>query len=508
MRKLFYLILVVLWSFPSFLNAQVLNPAFFDYPQNHIDWMTLESEHFEIHFQKGSEQSAQIVSRIAEEVFDSITELYQFVPNTRVHIILRDRQDYANGGAYFYDNKIEIWTSALDTPLRGTRDWFRNVITHEFTHIIQVQASMKRDRKIPAWYLQWLEYEDVRRADVLYGFPTGIFTMPRLSINMPAWFSEGTAQYMRTGLNYDIWDAHRDMILRTRMLSGTTLSLTQMGNFSSNTSLENETVYNQGYAFSTWIARKYGEEMLGNITRALANKGINRIEKAIKFATGTDGQELFNDFVEERTQYYKSATSAISMPAPDTLQGVGFANFNATFTPDGSAVGYLSNGGSDYFRLQMKLDTLESSVSSNTSSVLFNENNPIFGSSSSSSFSSLSTSSNHLGHNHTAQNDALCMESTTVLNLVNDAFSFSPDGKKVAYSFNWLNKQGELYKDLYIFDIEKNERKRLFNLEKPERLTYSSRVYAPNWHPSKNKLVAIAKSDNTLNLVLYDLDEN
>lgn len=506
MKKQLYILLALMLCCVKIGNAQVLNPAFFDYPQNHIDWMTLESEHFEIHFQKGSDQSAQIVSRIAEEVYDSITELYQFVPNTRIHIILRDRQDYANGGAYFYDNKIEIWTSALDTPLRGTRDWYRNVITHEFTHIIQVQASMKRDRKIPAWYLQWLEYEDVRRADVLYGFPTGIFTMPRLSINMPAWFSEGTAQFMRTGLNYDIWDAHRDMILRTRMLSGTTLSLTQMGNFSSNTSLENETIYNQGYAFSTWMARKYGEEILGEITRALSNKGINRIEKAIKFATGVDGQVLFEQFVEERTTYYKSAISAISMPAPDTLQGLGFANFNATFTPDGSAVGYLTNGGSDYFRLQMKIDSLSISEKTSTSSTLLLESkNSLFAANNPSSFGANTSRNSHIGHSHTAQNDALCMETTTILNLVNDAFSFSPDGKKVAYSFNWLNKQGELYKDLYVFDIEKNDRKRLFDLEIPNRLTYSARVYAPDWHPSEDKLVAISKGDNTLNLVLYDL---
>jgi|AntRauMFilla1563_2_1112583.scaffolds.fasta_scaffold00768_4 WD40 repeat protein len=503
-----YLILTLILFIPIVGSSQVLNPAFFDYPQNHIDWMTLESEHFEIHFQKGNEQSAQIVSRIAEEIYSPITELYQFIPNTRIHIILRDRQDYANGAAYFYDNKIEIWTSALDTPLRGTRDWFRNVITHEFTHIIQVQASMKRDRKIPAWYLQWLEYEDVRRADVLYGFPTGIFTMPLLSINMPAWFSEGTAQYMRTGLNYDIWDAHRDMILRTRTLSGTTLSLTQMGNFSSNTSLENETIYNQGYAFSTWMARKYGEEILGDITRALSNKGVNRIEKAIKFATGVEGQSLFEEFIAERTAYYKSAVSAISMPAPDTLQGLGFANFNATFTANGTVVGYLTNGGSDYFRIQMKVDTLESVGEKATSTLLLDKESSLFGSGSKHNFNRNTLGNSHLGHSHTAQNDALCMESTTILNLVNDAFSFSPDGKKVAYSFNWLNKRGEFFKDLYVFDIEKDERRRLFDLEKPERLTYSARVYAPNWHPTEEKLVAIAKGDNTLNLVLYDLTAN
>src|SRR5690606_23179554 len=219
-----------------------------------LTWYTIETEHFLVHFhadEAGADRgdasrSAQAVARIAEDVYGPITALYDYEPDTKVSIILKDFEDYSNGAAYFFDNKIEIWVPALDSPLRGDHNWLRNVITHEFTHIVQVQATMKASRQLPFIYVQWLEYEDVRRPDVLYGYPNVIASYPIPTISNPAWFAEGTAQYMRAGLHYDDWDTHRDMLLRTRVLADEVLSLDDMGGFYSHTSLERETVYNQG----------------------------------------------------------------------------------------------------------------------------------------------------------------------------------------------------------------------------------------------------------------------
>ena len=77
---------------------------------------------------------------------------------------------------------------------------------------------MKVGRGVPAFFLQMLNYEDERRPDILYGFPNTIISYPLASINMPAWFAEGTAQYMRKDFDYDNWDSHRDMILRSYVL--------------------------------------------------------------------------------------------------------------------------------------------------------------------------------------------------------------------------------------------------------------------------------------------------
>ncbi|HVO74196.1 MAG TPA: hypothetical protein VMT35_09255, partial [Ignavibacteriaceae bacterium] len=207
----------------------------YSYPQftefhPELDWYTIKGEHVEVHYHHGADRTARVVAKIADEVWGPITSLYEYEPET-VHFVIKDIDDYSNGATYFFDNKIEIWTSALDFDLRGTHNWLRNVISHEFTHMVQIQSAMKVGRTIPAIFLQGLNYEDERRPDILYGFPNFIVSYPIATVNMPAWFAEGTAQYMRKEFNYDRWDTHRDMILRSYALDGNLLTWNQMGVF-------------------------------------------------------------------------------------------------------------------------------------------------------------------------------------------------------------------------------------------------------------------------------------
>ena len=44
--------------------------------------------------------------------------------------------------------------TSLDFDLRVHIDGYKNVITHEFTHIIQIGSSMKASTRFPAIYFQ------------------------------------------------------------------------------------------------------------------------------------------------------------------------------------------------------------------------------------------------------------------------------------------------------------------------------------------------------------------
>ncbi len=106
----------------SFSNVIAQVPiSFYDYARPELEWYTIETEHFSIIFHadengKGSGRTGKVVSRIAEEIYLPITELYEYEPDTKVAIILKDYEDYSNGAAYFFDNKIEIWPPSLDAP--------------------------------------------------------------------------------------------------------------------------------------------------------------------------------------------------------------------------------------------------------------------------------------------------------------------------------------------------------------------------------------------------------
>lgn len=316
-----------------------------------LDWYTIKGKNVVVHYHEGTERTAAIVAKIVDEVWGPITSLYNYEPET-VHFIIKDIDDYSNGSTSPIDNRIEIWSSALDFDLRGTHNWLRNVISHEFTHLVQIQAGMKSHRTLPAVSLQFLNYEDKRRPDILYGFPNVVAAYPIAFSNIPPWLFEGTAQYMRKEFQYEDWDSHRDMILRCYALDGKMLTLNQMGVFSK-TSLGNESVYNSGFAFTRYIAQKYGEDKLRKITETLGETFVFTTGTAFEKVLGKSDVEVYNEWKEFLTEDYKKRTQDI---IANKLEGrliaeKGFGNFYPSFSPDGKKISYVSIKDADYFGL-------------------------------------------------------------------------------------------------------------------------------------------------------------
>lgn len=145
--RLIFILFLMLFSNILFAQFTEFHPE--------LNWFTIKGKHIQVHYHEGAERTAQAVAKIADEIWEPICSLYEYEPDV-VHYVIKDIDDYSNGATYFFDNKIEIWTSALDFDLRGTHNWLRNVISHEFTHMVQIQASMKSKRSLPALFLQVL----------------------------------------------------------------------------------------------------------------------------------------------------------------------------------------------------------------------------------------------------------------------------------------------------------------------------------------------------------------
>src|SRR5713101_3196691 len=295
----------------------------FNHPE--LDWFTIETKHFYVHYHNGAERTARVVAKIAEEIYEPVTSLYNHRPDQKVSFVIKDYDDYSNGAAYFYDNLVEIWASSLDFELRGTHNWLRNVVTHEFTHIVQIQTSMKFGRRMPAVYLQWLGYEAERRPDVLYGYPNVVVSYPLSGFTVPSWFAEGVAQYNRPQLGYESWDTHRDMILRMYAVEGKMLTWNEMAVFGK-TSLGNESSYNAGFAFVQYIADQYGEDKIPEIARNLSSLTGFTIDGAIKRAIGKDGKEVYDEWANHLRSTYDHQSSKVKehLVAGELIADVGF----------------------------------------------------------------------------------------------------------------------------------------------------------------------------------------
>ena len=223
-RTLFALILLTLLS--SAVRAQ-----FDDYNHPELNWLSYETEHFIIYYTEGLEDVAALGAKAAEGIHDPLVKFYDYEPDTKVSLIFSDHDDIANAGSYFQSNKIRFYATSMNWDLRGTHNWIYNVVTHEYTHMIQLGATRKWTRHFPAAYVQVLGYEEERRPDVLYGYPNILVSWPIPSVTVPAWLAEGTAQFQFTGRDHDFWDSHRDMLLRQATLSNRLLSFNEMGGF-------------------------------------------------------------------------------------------------------------------------------------------------------------------------------------------------------------------------------------------------------------------------------------
>ncbi|HEX6789764.1 MAG TPA: hypothetical protein VF247_00510, partial [Candidatus Krumholzibacteria bacterium] len=313
-----------------------------------LQWKTISTEHFDVHYHDGAEWTAQQTARIAEEIYGPITSVYHYEPK-RCHFIILDTQDYANGAAYYYDTKVEIWASNLEFNLRGTTQWLRNVITHEYGHIVSIQAAMKMPLRIPALYFQAIDFEKEKRPDVINGYPDVIVSYPITGTVVPAWWAEGVAQYMSPSMRNDCWDSHRDMILRTALLENTMLSYDEMG-FLGHKSIGNEKVYDHGFGLVRYIAATYGDDAITKINAALGDWNRLTIDGAIEKVTGKSGQQVYDDW---KVALKQRADEQLKPVYADLREGAvlnddGFMTLGPSFSPDGKTVAFLSNRGSDY----------------------------------------------------------------------------------------------------------------------------------------------------------------
>ena len=414
-----------------------------------LNWKTIETEHFKINFHIGAERSAKVVAKVAEEIFEPITNFYNHKPSQKVSFVIKDVDDYSNGAAYFYDNKIEIWAPSLDFEFRGTHNWLRNVVTHEFTHIIQMQTTFKFGRTFPSIYLQALTYETEQRPDVLYGFPNSISSIPVSGFIVPSWFAEGVAQYNHPNLFYDTWDSHRDMILRSYILDENLLSWNEISTFGKN-SLGNESSYNIGFAFSNYLISEFGFDVLKKVSFNLSAPTVLTMDDAIYNSTGFSGKEVYEKFKKKLSTIYNESVKNVraNLVEGENIFSNGFGNFYPTKIPGKNKIAFIS--------------TLEKDYLGQTSIVFYDF--------------------------ETKKDSALKINATSQL-------AFSEDGNKIYYSnTSYENPNGANVFDIYEYDLSKKEE---------NRITFNARANQPTIFA--NQIAYVVSNDGTCNLEIFDL---
>ncbi len=414
-----------------------------------LEWKTIRTEHFQVHFHEGEAWTAGRVAAIAEEIRPHIVDLYDYDPGL-VHFVILDTDDYANGAAYFYDNRIEIWATNLEFGLRGTTEWLRNVVTHEYTHVVSIQAAMKLPRRVPALYVQWIRFEREKRPDVINGYPDIIATYPVVGAVVPPWWAEGVAQYQSPSMRNDCWDAHRDMILRTALLADRMLTYDEMG-FLGHRSVGNEMVYDHGYGLVRYIARTYGPDAIERIDRRLGRLGRTSIDGALREVTGRTGRQLYEDWKRALRARYDRQLAPVYA---DRREGVVFDD-HGDFTlmpavsPDGHRIAWLSNRGEDFAITSLYVGGIDGGR-------------------------------------------------PTRVGRASSRPAWTPDGRTIVFGRHVrVSRYGARVSDLYAWDVE---------TRRERRLTRAARAAQPSVSPDGRTVVCVLNGDGTNRLAVVPIE--
>jgi hypothetical protein len=131
-------LVLLLWSSCAAAQWDVLT-----WVDPRLDWRTLQTKNFEIHFPEQRRADARRVAEAAESVYPKITSLLRWEPAARTHVLIMDSADFSNGFATPLPfNETGIFLAPPDDgELLQNRAWLELVLSHELFHIVHLDKA-------------------------------------------------------------------------------------------------------------------------------------------------------------------------------------------------------------------------------------------------------------------------------------------------------------------------------------------------------------------------------
>ncbi len=259
-----------------------------------LRWYTITTPHFRISYHSGLEQIAQHVANVAESIYGTMSASVGWVPGELTEIALADVNESANGsaGALPY-NAIRLLVTAPEdmSPLGDVDDWYLELVTHEYTHILHT--------------------DHIRGLPAIVNAVLGKTLAPNQV--QPRWILEGLGVYEESARTSGgrLRNSQWDMWMRTDVLGDNVASIDQLSNIVRRWPQGN-LYYLYGSYFMNWIAQTYGEEALRKMAddygKQIIPWGFNR---SIRRATGSTFVDMYPRWIESMKKQYDAQAKAV-----------------------------------------------------------------------------------------------------------------------------------------------------------------------------------------------------
>ena len=255
-------------------------------PRPWVDWHTTRTEHFVFHYPSAYREWTFALADRIESLRSEVVAIVGFSPSQRVHIVVDDPINDANGYAFTTLDAptIVLWPVSPD-PRSDIGDyavWQELLATHEFAHVAHLTRPSRN---------RWQR------------FIRGLSPVPLgpIATKAPRWVMEGYATYVEgrvsgTGRPNHAW---RAAVLRQFALEGRLPSYGQLnatGGWRSG-----EFAYLAGSAFIEWLARREGDSSVVALWRRLTSKTDRSFASAFAGVYGGSPSELYGRFTVELT---------------------------------------------------------------------------------------------------------------------------------------------------------------------------------------------------------------
>jgi hypothetical protein len=259
-----------------------------------LDWKTIETRHFVVHYYEPNLDLAQRVAEVAERAHDVLTPIMRHVPEGKTLILLTDDTDGSNGYATALPrNTMGLFATAPTalSTLNDHDDWLYALVAHEYSHVLHLDT--------------------VGPLQKLYNRVVGKTWTPN-SVQ-PRWFIEGLATYQETKRTSGgrVRNAIFDMWLRVPVLAGKAISIDEVTN--GNYAFPHGNIaYLYGSHFLAWIADTYGDRVIADVSHdygsSAAPWGLNR---SLERAVGKGYTQLYDSWIEHMRWKYRLQVAAL-----------------------------------------------------------------------------------------------------------------------------------------------------------------------------------------------------
>jgi len=266
-------------------------------PRPWLAWRTVETEHFVLHYPLAYRDWTLALAQRIEGIRDQVTAVVGYSPSRKVHIVVDDPVNDANGYAFptLDAPTIVLWPTPPDprSEIGNARVWEELLATHEFTHIAHLTRPSRNRWKRLLWSLSPV--------------PLGPITT-----EAPRWVLEGYATYVEgkvtgSGRPNNAW---RAAIIRQFAMEG---KLPTYGAMSATGGWETGSfAYLVGSAYLEWLARREGDSSIVALWRRSTAVTDRTFDQAFSGVYGEPPAELYGRFAAEVTANALALDRALS----------------------------------------------------------------------------------------------------------------------------------------------------------------------------------------------------